>query len=263
MRPYLEKPGQRELKIPLGAKTIMTKEAFQKWEDAKRAFDRNVKAARAAKQRHETLKLGMKDALSPGRVAQLAKAFHRNWHLSDEEALRDRGADFSDLTREAWDWLLPEFQEWRATGDLEAMEGQWGKFADALIASEGLVVDPDDTDGRERLLWAMNDVALEYADDAQARARGKLVKVPPKPEGPANPKGGARTVSALLDAYKAAKWQGWSKSSHNAIGPVFRVLKDTIGDREVAKIDRAAACEVFELVQVLPLNMGRGGSFQG
>lgn len=74
---------------------------------------------------------------------------------------------------------------------------------------------------------------------------------------------GAKTVSDLCDAYKVAKWDEWGRSSRKAIGPVLRVLRETIGSREVGSIDREAARSVFEAVKVLPVNLGKRKEFAG
>lgn len=263
VRPFLPKPGQRELKVPLGSSKVMTAAAFQRYEQAKRRFDREVKEGRAALQLHQKAAGGLKDALSPQRVAELAEVFLRDWHEYDEKSLRARGEEWVQKSKAAWDELLSEFRAWRASGDTASMEGHWGRTADALLADQGILPDPEDHAGRERLVWALNDVALEYQPEADTRLAGGIVKAPPKPERPANPKGRARTVTSLLDAYNAAKWAGWSQSSRKAISPVFRLLRETIGDQEVQSVDRVTAREVFEMAQMLPMNMGRKAVFQG
>lgn len=257
LRPFLAKPGQLELKVPLGSKTYVTPEAFRLYEDAKRRFQREVKAAKAAKDLRDKASAGEADRLTPEQISYLAELFKRDWHEYDDTSLRTKGEDWAEEAKRGWDELLSEFQDWQATGNVEAMESRWGKSADALLAGEGLLLDPNDQDGRSRLLWALNAAALEYSSDAEARLAGMPVRVPARPERPANPRGKSRTVSALLDAYRAAKWDGWSASSRKAIAPVLRLLKDTIGDESAASVDRRTAREVFELVKRLPVNLGK------
>lgn len=257
VRPFLAKPGCRELKVPLGSKTYITPEAFQRYEQAKRRFEREVREARAARKRHEKAQAGQLDSYSPDTIARLAELFVHDWHVYEETSLRTKGEVWAELVKSGWEELLDEFREWRRAANIEAMEERWGKDADALLAAEGLLVDPNDHDGRSRLLWALNAAAIEFHESSEARTSGMVVKVPPRPERPANPKGRARTVSALLDAYKAAKWDAWGVSSRKAISPVMRLLRETIGEREAASIDRAAAREVFELVKALPMSIGK------
>ena len=256
LRPFVE-GARRELKIPLGVRTFMTAEAFRTYERVKRQFEDDVKAARAAKQRHDKGLEGRWDALSPACVAHLAEVFTHEWHAYDEGALRSRGDDWADRARGAWDELLDDFRRWRVEGDLEALNEHWGKVADRLIAAEGLLVDPEDAAGRERLLWALNDAAIMLGEPAQERLVGRIVPVPPRPARPSNPRGGARTVSALIDAYRSDKWEGWGKSSRAATVPVFRLLNDAIGSRPASSITRDDAREVLRMVQALPVNLGK------
>ncbi|PNQ03630.1 site-specific integrase [Sphingobium sp. SA916] len=263
VRPFLAKPGCRELKVPLGSKTYITPEAFQRYEQAKRRFDREVREARAARKRHEKDQEGRLDSYTPDTIAHLVELFVHDWHVYEEASLRAKGEAWAELVKSGWDELLGEFREWRLAANIEAMEKRWGKDADALLSAEGLLVDPSDHEGRSRFLYALNDAAIEFHESSEARTAGMVVKVPPRPKRPMNPKGRARTVSALLDAYKAAKWDGWSVSSRKAISPVMRLLRETIGDRDAASIDRAAAREVFELVKSLPMSIGKRAEFKG
>ncbi len=262
LRQFLKHP-RRELKVPLGARKLMTAEAFAAYERAKRQFDDEASEARAAQTRHLKAAAGSLDPLTHEAVAYIASVFTREWHLVDEAALRARGADWAGRTREGWDWLLSDFQQWRAEADVEAMEDHWGATANRLLSAEGLVVDPHDAEGRERLLWALNDAALALSSDAIARTKGRVVPVPAKAERPANPRGRSRTVQSLMDAYKAAKWEGWSKSSQTAVTPVFRLLTDTLADREAQSITREDARALMALVQRLPAGLGRKAALKG
>lgn len=263
LRPFLAKPGLHELKVPLGSKTYVTPDAFKVYEDAKRRFQKEVKAAKAALLLHEKEAEGRRDALSADVVATLAQVFLHDWHNQDEADLRVRGEEWTSKTKAGWEELLSEFREWRVHSDVEAMEQRWGRWADALLKSEGIYPDPGDKDGRARLVWALNDAALQYHEAAEARLAGMVVQIPPRPARPTNPKGRARTVSALLDAYKAAKWEGWGASSRKAVAPVLRLLRDAIGERPADGIDRATAREVFELVKRLPINLGKLKALDG
>lgn len=82
VRPFLAKPGQRELKVPLGAKFRMTADAFRAYEQAKRRFDKEVADARAARQRNDKSREGLRDALSSERIAYLADLYRHQWHSS-------------------------------------------------------------------------------------------------------------------------------------------------------------------------------------
>ena len=126
---------------------------------------------------------------------------------------------------------------------------------------------------------AARDIVREAQADAQARItllEGKLAELGAFDFGMEQPKQpltappvraaaatGAKTVSDLCDAYKAAKWDEWGESSRKAIGPVLRVLRETIGSQEVPSIDREAARSVFEAVKLLPVNLGKRKEFTG
>lgn len=256
LRPFLPHP-KSVLKVPLGAKRYMTSDAFGVYEQAKRQFDSDVKMARAAKQRRQKELEGRSDALTPDLVKHLASLFTHQRLTQTEEAMRVKGGDWADRALHYWEWHLDEFQRWKAEGDLEAMEEHWGRFADGLLREEGVLVDPEDQDGRERLLWALNDAALRMSDTAQRQLVGYPVEIAERPARPTNPKGQSRTVSALLNAYKAEKWEGWSESSRVAIEPVFRVLRETLGERPVTSVTRDDAREVFGIVRALPANLGK------
>ncbi|WP_219749068.1 hypothetical protein [Sphingomonas citri] len=47
LRPFLAKPGQRELKVSLGAKDVLSVEAYRVYDAAKRRYDLDVRQARA------------------------------------------------------------------------------------------------------------------------------------------------------------------------------------------------------------------------
>jgi len=124
---------------------------------------------------------------------------------------------------------------------------------------------------------AARDLVREHAEEAAfQKERASLLEtrlaelgVPdfsldqPKPIEAAKSPATGKTVSMLCGAYKAAKWDGWGASSQKAIIPVLRVLRETIGGREVASIDRATAREVFDAVKSLPLNMGKRKEYAG
>lgn len=268
LRPFLPEPrtGHRELKVPLAARRAMTAAAFHLYEQAKRQFAADVQVATAAQRLHDKEAVGTFDALTPERLKYLADTFARDWHLHDETALRARGGDWADRTLAGWNDKLDDFRSWRVEGDIAALEAWWGPSADRLLEAEGLRISPVDAEARERLIWALNATAIALSEPAKARLRGDVVPVPPPPVRP-DPKGAGaskrRTVSDLLEGYGAAKWDGWSRSSRSAVEPVFRLLRDTIGDREVRAIDREAARDILETVKALPARMGRRKELAG
>lgn len=73
----------------------------------------------------------------------------------------------------------------------------------------------------------------------------------------------ARSVNALIKAYKEAKWHDWSESSRVAVDAPFRVLKDTLGDREASSVSREDARGVVSVLRELPAGMGRQTALKG
>jgi integrase len=73
------------------------------------------------------------------------------------------------------------------------------------------------------------------------------------------PQGAPRkSLGDLIEAYEAAKSDGWSQSTKNAYKPVVRLLRDALGEnRDVRTIDREVARGVFEIVKGLPTGLGK------
>ncbi|WP_199555970.1 site-specific integrase [Sandaracinobacteroides hominis] len=134
-----------------------------------------------------------------------------------------------------------------------------------LIEREGLPV-PEDSPSRtelERLAMLARMEALRQtiarlqgqpAPPFKAEEIGEIVAASGKPK---------KTVTDLLDAYEAAKTGGWSESSKSAFSPVRRLLRDSLGDREVATLTRDDARKVQGLVKRLPRNLGKLKALEG
>lgn len=243
-----------ELKVPLGAKWRMTEAASQVYYRACERFDRTVKDARASLRIKEKEASAAFDRLTPERIEHLAGVLIHEKRMGMEQCLR-RGQ--GRLMGEGWSWLLSTLRDVRLAGDGGLLEEIFGPTVEALLTSEGLRLDPDDTEGRTALLWALSAKLVSSEDDITRHLSGYAPPIPPRPVAPANPKGRGRTVLALIKAYKAAKWDGWSQSSRTAVEPAFRVLEHAVGDQDVTVIDRETAREVFELVKTLPAALGR------
>ncbi len=78
------------------------------------------------------------------------------------------------------------------------------------------------------------------------------------------PTAAQRTIADLEDAYKADKWEGLSESSKSAYAPIFRLLREVLGERQpLALIDRQKGRELFEVVKRLPANLGKKRELRG
>lgn len=72
-----------------------------------------------------------------------------------------------------------------------------------------------------------------------------------------------RTVSDLIDAYDKAESGRWSQSTIAAKQPVYRLLRDAIGDRPVEQITREDARAIVRLVEGLPAGLGKVKALAG
>jgi len=252
--------GKWELKVPLGAKWRLTEAASRLYYQACDRFDREVREARAAIRVKAKEQSATFDRINPGDIEHLAGVLIHEQRTGMEQRLQQ---GHGRLAGEAWAWLLPQLREMRLSGDTALLEDALGPTLDGLLASEGLRIDPANRDSRISLLWALNAKLVSAGDDIDRHLQGYAPPIPARPQRPANPRGGKRTVAALIKAYKAAKWDGWSQSSRTAVEPAFRALQDTVGDKLVTEVDRETAREVFELVKALPAALGRNKDLKG
>jgi len=252
--------GKWELKVPLGAKWRLNESASKLYYQACDRFDREVRNARAAGRIAAKEQAAAFDRITPEDMDHLAAVLIHEQRTGMEQRLQQ---GHGRLAGEGWAWLLPQLREMRLSGDAALLEEVLGPTLDNLLASEGIRPDPADHEGRTALLWALNAKLVSAGDDINRHLQGYAPPIPARPERPANPRGGRRTVAALIKAYKAAKWDGWSQSSRTAVEPAFRALQDAVGDRLVTEIDRETAREVFELVKALPAALGRNKDLKG
>jgi hypothetical protein len=263
LRPFLAKPGQRELKVPLGAKDVVSVEAYRVYDAAKRRFELDVHRARALQSVEEKQAAGLVDRLSPEMIAHLVGACKEHQLAIDDEArwtprTRERKLQARTALRENAKQDLEEAKGLKALGDMETILDIWGWAAIEYAGLHGLNVDLE-TPGFMPYLQAFHDTQIEVWEAILRRTDGEAVPTPPAPPRPALSLSGpiGRTVAALIKAYRAAKWDGWSQSSRTAVAPVFRLLTDTIAERDVRSITREDARGLMDLVRQLPAGMGR------
>ncbi|WP_242153314.1 site-specific integrase [Sphingomonas sp. BAUL-RG-20F-R05-02] len=247
-----------EKKVTLGANRRMTEAASRVYYMASDDYDREVREARlAAKKAAEAF-----DTLTPEDVRGLVQAYRSDRHASIAAKMME-GGDWASRASEGLVWTADDLQRWKVEADYEEMEGHWGKTADRLLAKAGFTLSSDDEESRHRLLWALNDAGMERQADDRKQLSGKFVEAPPKPAQPKNPLGRARTVSALVSAYKLAQWDRWAVSSRKGVDAPFRVLEQLLGTTAVNEVDREAARAVFEAVKALPVSIGKNRHLKG
>lgn len=214
LRPFLAKPGQRELKVPLGAKHVPSVEAYRVYDAAKRRYDLDVKQARALQSVEEKQVAGLVDRLEPELIAHLVGDWKESQLTVDDEArwtprTRERKLQPRTALREIVTHDLEEAKELKALGDTESILDIWGWAAIEHAGLHGLNVDVE-TPGFMPYLCAFHDTQIEVWEAILRRTDGEAVPTPtapPRPApGPSRP--AARTVAALIEAYRAAKWDG-------------------------------------------------------
>jgi hypothetical protein len=212
---------------------------------------------------------GSFDRLDEPKIARMVGAFVWGLHSGAEQAVKDRKADEN---LHAWEWLTDEFREWRRDQDFEAAEKHWGARARSLLAAEGWLIHPQDTDGFSNLCMALNEAAIAASTDAKARLRGDVLPLPTEPQGPAMVPADGRTVEhsgdatveQLIKAFRTLKDASVSQSSRAAYDASFRLLEGVVGShRPVATLNRADGLALFEAVRSLPKNLGKVKALRG
>lgn len=213
---------------------------------------------------------GSFDQLDEPTIAYLAKTFERALHEGAEQAVKD-GKRKSNLR--GWDWLTNEFREWRRDQDFEAVEAHWGLSAKRRLEAYGYVLDPQDTEGFQKLCMALNDAAIVASTDVNLRLDGRgVIPLPPVPEAPASAPAHegliahseSATVEQLIKAFRAAKDASVSSSARAAYDVSFRLLAGVVGaERTVGTLNRADGLSLFEAVRSLPKNLGKVKALRG
>jgi len=160
-------------------------------------------------------------------------------------------------------------------GHLETMLGrndfsQAEEHANAFLAKEGVMVDPD-SPGYRRLLQLMMRGWKELALRREAQLLGnthytsKDVELATAVQAAREEKY-KRTLADLLKAYEESKEQKnrWSQSTRAAHKPVFRLLRDTLGStRDLTSISREDGQRLFEMMVSLPKSLGKIDALKG
>lgn len=212
-------------------------------------------------------------------------------YLARVKAARDRLADHAQrdlsqpevqrLTAEFYARSLPMFMLRKPPEDhaavvrtteerLEALTAMAGRmdFGPVLAVARTAIKDmpiPEDSPSLQVLHQSLMRAFIELHEAALAHLRGRPGYTPksitlPDPAAVAAPD---RSVNALIDAYRMAKWDGWSKSVQIGIEPVFRLVRDVFPDRDVATINDEDAERLLALLKALPTNIGKRAALRG
>jgi len=152
----------------------------------------------------------------------------------------------------------------------EVYEGPWVRQTfvvegiDALLSAQGLVLEDASReavlDEAHNLLWDLCRLMIRRAagDYRPDKALARLPEWNPEPAPVATPAKPERTVGDLIAAYEADRKEHWTQSTANSYQPVFRLLKDTLGEgRDIRSVNREVAREVFEMIKGLPRSLGK------
>lgn len=212
-------------------------------------------------------------------------------YLAQVKAARDRLADntqrdLSDaevqrLTAEFYARSLPSYMLRRTPDDftavvrtteerlltLKAMAGR-KDFAPVLAIARTAIKDmpiPEDSRSLEKLHENLMRAFIELHEAALAQMRGEADYRPksivlPDPAAASAPD---RSIDALIDAYRTAKWDSWSTSVQIGIEPVFRLVRDAFQGRDVPSINDEDADQLLALLKALPSNIGKRAALRG
>jgi hypothetical protein len=136
-----------ELKVPLGAKRRMTEASSKIYWRAVERFDREVRQARAATRLEQAKAAAAFDRLTPTQIDYLGSVFVHDRRTGMDQRVQEGHAR---TLGEVWGHILPAIREARVSSNAEALEAIFGSATDALLASEGLRLDPADARGQAR-----------------------------------------------------------------------------------------------------------------
>jgi integrase len=254
LRPHI--PGHPvQLKRSLGAtRPVKNPEVIERYLQFDAEWERNVRRARH-------ILSGTGEALSTETITFLAETFARDWHRSDERSMAEKGGAWVKGARDAWDTHLLEFMEWRLEGDEQAMAEFWGKSARQLIEDAGVVHDPVDTPGFERLCRALNDKAIETSEALQARLKGRIVPVPPEPAAPVQREAQpgstvpGQSFAAIVAEMLENPRYGVGASTKQACGTALRLWKEVHGDVTPELITKRMVTDWLDLLAKRPTGL--------
>ena len=190
LQPFLAKQ-RRELKVPLGARSIDAPGALARWAAAHREFDMEVQRASASRQVHQKQREGAFDALTPELIRYLA-AMWQSDDLALEHETRwinrplERKQQRQRALRESCKADLAEALELRGLGDMGRLVELWGEAAAGHAEGVGFLLDRDGPHFAQ-YIRAFHDMQIECWQTILRRLDGEEVPTPVAPPAPARP----------------------------------------------------------------------------
>jgi integrase len=269
LRPFLEKPGQRELKIPLGARRRMTVGAWQAYEAAQRQYERNVEHARAAQRVDVRHAAGLFDPLTPELSAYLIGAWKAE-HLALDEEVRwlprsrqakqkARQQHLLHITED-----LEEARELRALGDLDAIQEIWGDAALSHARGLGFHIDAAAPEFA-RYVKGIHDAQIETWEAIMDRLSGLDIPTPAEPTAPPKAAPGpalevraaatatdGQSFQAIVEGLFEATRRPMSETTKEGVRTALRLFRETHGTPRPGEITRAMVSDWLDLLVQRP-----------
>jgi integrase len=249
----------------MSLRTADPKEALRARPEAERRYTERIDAARAELARRKALPLLTKAD---------AEAIAVRWYLAaldtaDDFAFLVVGPEEAAKAVEDSEWAEAEARRALAEGDLADKK----RLARCLREEAGFASEPIADDALVRLLGRAAIAAQQVHSrrlrgDYGARPKDPLFAAAmdaPRGAAPVAPKAAPeRTIEALIAAYRKAKLAGVAPATEHGYAPVFRLLRDVLGDRAaLSSLTHEEGERLFEAVTKLPLNAEKRAELRG
>jgi len=183
-------------------------------------------------------------------VGLVARWLHETTEFVEASRKPRLNPDEHDAALDALDDQIASYREQLGTGDYSDGE----PAARAFLERERVAVDPHNPT-YQTLLQLITRGKIELSLIERARLLGDFTYQPVDPAIRAalnsnSVPAPAKTIGDLISAYRADKEAGWSPSTRAAYEPVWRLLKDVLGEqRDVATLNRDEGRRLFETVK--------------
>lgn len=221
------------LKVSMGTRDPDSPQFRAAFAKAAERYDTIVTKARKAA-------TGAYDSLDAPRVAYLGKVFEIEWMEREGLERWEKGPEWAQRVRDGWEECLPDFIEWRGAGDSEAIRQFWSKHARTLLSEQDVLVDPNDSDGLDRLCRELNDAAIRVGPQSLAQLSGQTVQLPARPPAPEASAGTARPSRVpMLETFdEYAEESQISPTTAKDWRPCVAHLVAFLGHDDAAKLTR-------------------------
>lgn len=259
LRPHLLN-SRREMKVPLHDKDPTSPALKRRVQALNAQFERETALARATMQQRAKEGAGQFDVVTPELIDYLAGAILSELRTGAEMRLQEGHGAFG---AKAWAWLLPQLRKARLAGDRALLADIFEPTIEQLLADESIRMDPQDTEGRSGLVWALCAKLVSAADDFTKQWDGYAPPIPPKPEKPrraqaAQPEQQAdagETFETIVEALLESHANPISVSTAESTRTALRFFRETHGHPTPREITRAMVADWLELLAKRPARL--------